>query len=145
MAEMAEMEREAFQEREGRKEREGPLDTQEHVDLWDQWGRKVSQERKEREALWGCLELLELRDKKEPMDKRESKERGAREDSKERGEREEREGRLAKKEPMDKREIEVKLDCLVVGLRVKKESQVNKGRKVTGVHWDLQELGDIKE
>ena len=47
MAEMAEMEREAFQEREGRKGREGPLDTREHVGLWDQLGRKVSQERKE--------------------------------------------------------------------------------------------------
>ena len=61
MVEMAEMEREAFQEREGGKEREGPLNTREHVGLWDQWGRKVSQERREREALWGCLELLELR------------------------------------------------------------------------------------
>ena len=98
--------REAFQEREGRKEREGPSDTREHVGLWDQWGRKVSQERKEREALWGCLELLELRDKEVPMDKRDSKER------------EEREGRLAKK---DREEIEVNLE--LVGLRVKRESQ----------------------
>ena len=104
-----------------RKEREGPLDTREHVGLWDQWGRKVSQERKEREALWGCLDLLELRDKKVPMGKTDSKEREKREG---RGEREEREGRLAKKKPMDKRDIEVKLDCLEpMGLRVKKESQ----------------------
>ena len=44
--EMAEMEREAFQEREGRKKREDPSDTREHMGLWDQWGRKVSQERK---------------------------------------------------------------------------------------------------
>ena len=104
--EMAEMEREAFQEREGRKEREDPSDTREHVGLWDQWGIKVSQERKEREALWGCLELLELMAKKEPMDKRDSKEK---------------EGRRDNLDKRDREEIEVNLELLE--LRVKKESQ----------------------
>ena len=70
MAEMAEMEREAFQKTGGRNERESPLDTWEHLGLWNQWVRKVSQERKEREALWGCLEILQLREELERRAKR---------------------------------------------------------------------------